>query len=36
MDQFDLYLQYHKEVAKAKLKIIEHFQQQGQRRKTKR
>lgn len=36
MDQFDLYLQYHKEIAKAKLKIIERFQQQGQRRQKKR
>lgn len=36
MDQFDLYLQYHKEVSKAKLKIIERFQQQGRQRKTKR
>ena len=31
MDQFNLYLQYHKEVTQAKLKIIERFQQQGQR-----
>ena len=30
MDQFDQYLQYHKEVAQAKLKIIERFQQKGQ------
>lgn len=30
MDQFDSYLQYHKEVVQAKLKIIERFQQQGQ------
>ena len=29
MDQFDNYLQYHKEVVQAKLKIIERFQQQG-------
>lgn len=29
MDQFNLYLQYHKEVAQAKLKVIERFQQQG-------
>ena len=29
MDQFHVYLQYHKEVAQAKLKIIERFQQQG-------
>lgn len=36
MDQFDTYLQYHKELAQAKLKIIEKFQQQGQRRQTKR
>ena len=27
MDQFDLYLQYQKEVVQAKLKIIERFQQ---------
>lgn len=31
MDQFKLYLQYQKEVAQARLKIIERFQQQGQR-----
>ena len=31
MDQFDRYLQYHKEVAQAKLKIIERLQ--GQKRK---
>jgi hypothetical protein len=36
VDQFDQYLLYHKEIAKAKLKIIERFQQQGQRRQTKR
>jgi hypothetical protein len=36
MDQFDLYLQYHKEITKAKLKIIERFQQQGHRRQIKR
>lgn len=29
MDQFDNYLQYNKDVAQAKLKIIERFQQQG-------
>lgn len=29
MDQFNSYLLYHKEVAQAKLKIIERFQQQG-------
>ena len=29
MDQFDMYLQYSKDVAIAKLKIIERFQQQG-------
>jgi len=29
MDQFDRYLQYHKEIVKAKLKIIERFEQQG-------
>jgi len=29
MDQFDLYLQYNKDIAIAKLKIIEHFQKQG-------
>lgn len=28
MDQFDNYLQYNKEVAQAKLKVIERFQQQ--------
>jgi hypothetical protein len=31
MDQFKQYLQYKKEVAQAKLKVIERFQQQGQR-----
>jgi hypothetical protein len=31
MDQFKLYLQYQKEVAQARLEIIERFQQQGQR-----
>ena len=30
MDQFKQYLQYQKEVAQAKLKIIERFQQQAQ------
>lgn len=29
MDQFNRYLQYHKEIAQAKLKIIERFEQQG-------
>ncbi|MBA3036176.1 MAG: hypothetical protein FP814_06745 [Desulfobacterium sp.] len=29
MDQFKLYLQYQKEVAQARLKVIERFQQQG-------
>jgi hypothetical protein len=29
MDQFNLYLQYHKEIAQAKLKIIERFEQQA-------
>ena len=29
MDQFDQYLQYQKEVAQSKLKVIERFQQQG-------
>ena len=29
MDQIKDYLQYHKEVAEAKLKVIERFQQQG-------
>ena len=29
MDQFKQFLQYQKEVAKSKLKIIERFQQQG-------
>ena len=32
MDQFDSYLQYNKEVAQAKLKIIERFQQKERRR----
>ena len=36
MDQFDSYLQYNKEVAQAKLKIIERFQQQGRTRSKKR
>ena len=36
MDQFDLYLQYHKEVAQAKLKIIERFQQKGRHQSKKR
>lgn len=36
MDQFDLYLQYHKAVAQAKLKIIEQFQQKGRRKPPKR
>ena len=36
MDQFDLYLQYHKEVAQAKLKIIERFQQKDRRKPQKR
>ena len=31
MDQFKLYLQYQKEVTQSQLKIIERFQQQGQR-----
>lgn len=31
MDQFKLYLQYQKEVAQAKLKIVERFQQQDRR-----
>jgi uncharacterized protein YpuA (DUF1002 family) len=31
MDQFKLYLQYQKEVAKAQLKIVERFQQQERR-----
>ena len=29
MDQFQQYLQFHKDVTQAKLKIIERFQQQG-------
>jgi len=29
MDQFERYLQYQKEVAQAKLKVVERFQQQG-------
>lgn len=36
VDQFDSYLQYHKEIAKAKLKVIERYQQQGHRRTIKR
>ena len=36
MEQFDLYLQYHKDVAQAKLKIIERFQQQGRSKSQKR
>ena len=32
MDQFKVYLQYQKEIAQSKLKIIERFQQQGRRR----
>ena len=36
MDQFDMYLQYHKEVAQAKLKIIERFQQKGRHKSNKR
>ncbi len=36
MDQFHLYLQYHKEVTQAKLKIIERFQQQGRSKSKKR
>ena len=30
MDQFERYLQYQKEVAQAKLKVVERFQQQRQ------
>jgi len=36
MDQFDLYLQYNKEVVQAKLKIIERFQQKDRRKPQKR
>jgi hypothetical protein len=36
MDQFKLYLQYQKEVAQAKLKVIERFQQQDSRQSKKR
>ena len=36
MDQLHLYLQYHKEVAQAKLKIIERFQHQGRSKSKKR
>ncbi len=36
MDQFNLYMQYHKEVVQAKLKIIESFQQKGRRKTEKR
>jgi len=31
MDQFNEYLQYQKEMAQAKIKVIERFQQQGKR-----
>lgn len=36
MDQFKQYLQYQKDVAQAKLKVIERFQQQGTRQLVKR
>ena len=36
MDQFDRYLQFQKEVAQSKLKVIERFQEQVQRRPRKR
>lgn len=36
MDQFNEYLQYQKEMAQAKLKVIERFQQQGKRHPDKR
>lgn len=36
MDQFNLYLQYQKEVIQANLKVIERFQQQGRRHPNKR
>lgn len=36
MDQIDLYLQYHKEVAQAKLKIIDRLQHKGRRKPLKR
>ena len=36
MDQFDLYLQYQKEVAQAKLKIIDRFQHKERRKPLKR
>jgi hypothetical protein len=36
MDQFDRYLQFKKEVAQATLKVINQFQQQGDKRDTKR
>jgi uncharacterized protein YpuA (DUF1002 family) len=36
MEQFDMFLQYHKDVAQAKLKIIERFQQQGRSKSKKR
>ena len=36
MDQFERYLLYQKEIAQAKLKIVERFQQQGQTKSQKR
>jgi hypothetical protein len=36
MDQFDRYLEYQKEIAQSKLKVIERFQQQSQRQTEKR
>jgi hypothetical protein len=36
MDQFDLFLLYNKEIAEAKLKIIERFQKQGRTKSDKR
>ena len=36
MDQFDLYLQYQKEVAEATLKVISRFQKNAQQRPSKR
>jgi DNA-directed RNA polymerase delta subunit len=36
MDQFDLYLQYQKEVAQAKIKIIDRFQHKERRKPEKR
>ena len=36
MDRFEQYLQYQKEIAQSKLKVIERFQQQGKSKRQKR